>query len=283
MDKPKTEKELRRFILFNIGKPIKIEYAGDQGPGNTWQNFCGVPPNSRKGPDLGDIEIKSLVIRDENIKNSSDLTIGGKTPDWNILKKYKITKDTFYHPIDYHYFMKNGSLFFDKKLRYYVSPEKRTIDWYVVPDDFPPTEPSSKSLLKFKIIFSWRIEDIIEKIRKTSITLLEKNGKYPDGTITPIRSYLIDTYPTKILELLAEGGIRYEIRYYPKKNSILYKKIKDDVKKQITDENSIEFWSKVKSLFAEQNGGDWKDYGSGFRVKRKELNRLLDLASEILN
>ena len=283
MEYPKTEQELRDFIQQNIGKPIKIKYNGDQGPGNTWQDFCGIPPNSKKGPDLEDIELKSLVIKNNNIKNSSDLTIGGKTPDWNILKKYKITKDTFYHPIDYHYFTKNGSLFFDKKLRYYVSPEKRTIDWYMVPDDFPPTEPSSKSLLKFKMIFSWNIEDIIEKIKKMSVTLLEKNGVYPEGTITPIRSYLIDTYPIKMLQLLAEGAIRYEIRYYPKKNSHLLREIKEKVKKEIPDENSIEFWSKVKTLFSEQEGGEWKDYGSGFRVKRKELNRLLDLGSEIIN
>ncbi len=232
---------------------------------------------------MGDIEIKSLVIKNNNIKNSSDLTIGGKTPDWNILAEHDITKETFYHPIDYHYFTINDSLFFDKKLRYYVSPEKRTIDWYVVSDDFPPTEPSSKSILKFQNIFSWNIEEIIAKIRKMSLTLLEKNGEYPNGTITPIRSYLIDTYSTKILQLLAEGAIRYEIRYFPKRNKSLFTKIKKDVKQEIGDEHSIGFWSKVKSQFEQQNGGEWKDYGSGFRVKRKELNRLLDLASEILN
>jgi hypothetical protein len=93
-------------------------------------------------------------------------------------------------------------------------------------DDFMPTEPYSKAPAKIgKNVFSWKIEEIFGKIEKLSVTLVYKRGNYTTGTIMPIRSYLIDMYPEKVLDLLADEalGMKYDTDLFRNSNHYLKK------------------------------------------------------------
>jgi hypothetical protein len=130
-----------------------------------------------------------------------------------------MTESSFFQRKDYRYKCRGGSLFFTRRLRYVVSLDSRAIDWYVVPNDLPPTEPYSKAPAKMgKRAFSWRVEELFGKVQKLSVTLVEKKGTYPTGIMIPLRSYIVNMLQKKFIEVLHEGSIRYEVRRAPKKN-----------------------------------------------------------------
>lgn len=278
----KIEKEFQDVISSLLNTKIKINHPGDQGVGNTWQETLGVKISNKPKADWMEfIEIKCLTCKNHNLKNGSSLTLASKTPNWKLLNEFNITPTSFYNKIDYDYRQNGESLFFTKKLRYVVAPSSRSIDWYVVKLKYP-TEPYSKAPARSgDPIFSWKIEEIFGKIEKLSVTLVYKQGEYPTGYIVPLRSYIIDMTSEKILDLLADGSIRYEIRYGPTKESSLYEKIKKDGRKDFPSTDSFEFWNWVENEFKKQ-GGRLKDYGTGFRLNRKILNSLLDLKGEIV-
>jgi hypothetical protein len=93
------------------------------------------------------------------------------------------------------------------------------IVWSVLPKNFMPTEPYSKAPARAgKLAFTWAIPELFGKVRKLSVTLVEKNGEFPNGTFTPIRSYIINMIQEKFIELLYDGSIRFEIRQSHRKD-----------------------------------------------------------------
>lgn len=281
---PKTQTELEKKILSLIGKPIKIAFPGPQGIGNTWQKELGIMVNNRPVPDWHEIEIKALSYKDGNIKDGSSMSLGSKTPDWTILKRYDITESSFFHQVDYGYKYAEGSLFFTKRLRYVVSSHTHTIDWYVVSKDLLPTEPYSQAPAKRgKHVFSWRIEDVLGKVEKMSITLVKVEGQYPNGTITPIRSYIIEALPDKYFDLLSDGSVRYEVRRGIDGDKL--KKLWEEVKAEAIT-NFPDYPTKESVEWADKEfksrGGEWHDHGTGFRLNRPILNSLLTLKGELL-
>jgi len=242
----------------------------------------GIPIGSKSAPDWQDIEVKCLTF-ERNLKQGTDLTLVTRTPDWEKLRTFGITQASFFHQIDYSYIHRGRSLFFTRRLRYIVSRDSRSIDWYVVPEGFPPTEPYSKAPANVGThVFSWKIEELLGKIRRLSITLVKKKGNYPSGTITPARSYVVNMFQEKFTELLYEGSIRYELRRSPEKGfSILWNKTETEASKKYGGHPCRDSWEWADSEF-EKSGGKWHDHGTGFRLRRPVLNSLLALVDEIL-
>jgi hypothetical protein len=280
---PNFENELEKKIAKLLNKPIKIKFRGPQGIGNTWLNRLGIPMSSAAKPDWHGIEVKCLTFKDNNLKSGSDLTLCSKTPDWNELQKYGITQASFFHQVDYSYMYKGQSLFFTKRLRYNVSPDSRLIEWYIVPDDFPPTEPSSRAPTRTgTCIFSWKLDELLGKVKKLSVTLASMRGTYPKGTITPVRSYIIDLQSDQFLQLFLRGDIRYELRRTPKRRcKQIWIQAVRAARRRFFNHRSREFWEWADSEFIAK-GGKWHDHGTGFRLKRSVLNSLLNLEEEIL-
>jgi len=279
----KTQKDLKKKIASLLYKPIKIKYRGPQGIGNTWQKELGIMISNKPIPDWHGIEVKCLTCEDGNLKRGSDLTLVTKTPDWNLLKKFGITQASFFHQIDYSYLQKGRSLFFTGGLRYIVSPDSRLIDWYVVPRGFPPTEPYSRApSISGNHVFSWKIEDLLGKVSRLSVTIVKKDGDYPRGTITPLRSYIIDMYQDKFVKLLADGSIRYELRRTPAEGKeSIWMQVEKETQNKFPNHPSSDSWEWADTEFIKRRG-KWHDHGTGFRLSRSILNSLLSLAGEIL-
>jgi hypothetical protein len=279
----KNQRELEAKIGSLLDKPLRIRYKGPQGVGNTWQGALGIMIDNKPVPDYHGIEVKCLTCEGQNLKSGSDLTLTSKTPDWELLNRFGITESSFFHQIDYGYIQMGRCLFFNKRLRYVASTESRSIEWYLVPRDFLPTEPYSNAPKRSGThVFSWGIETLLKKINKLSLTIVKKNGEYPEGTITPIRSYIVDMYPDKILRLLADGSIRYEVRRAPAKGmDPLWKQVENEAKSKFDNHPSSNSWEWADERFAKR-GGKWHDHGTGFRLGRQVLNSLLDLEGEIL-
>lgn len=218
MSATKTEKQLRKKILSLIGQKIPIKFKGPQGIGNSWLLALGLRVDSKPIADWDGIEIKSLTF-EGSLKRGSDLTLFTKTPDWKTLAKFGITNQSFFNKTAYNYNYRGKALFFTKQLRYVVSKDSRTIVWYVLPKNFMPTEPYSKAPARAgKIAFTWNIPELFGKVQKLSITLVKKNGDYPNGTFMPVRSYIINMIQERFVELLYDGSIRYEVRRTQKKD-----------------------------------------------------------------
>ncbi len=294
---PQNRKQLEKHISLLLGKPMPVKYAGPSGVGNTWQEAVGVPINNKPEPDYHGIEVKSLVIEEGNIKGGSSLSLKSKTPDWEKLAARGITKSAFLHRIDYAYRQIDKALFFTKRLRYVVSPATRTIDWLVVSDELLPTEPYSRAPARSgELVDTWRVEDALSvKVENLSLTLLKLDGKYPNGTITPMRSFMIEALPDKYLNLLADGSIRYEVRRDVKTgHRPIWDKVAEDAAQKFNGfpefENLVgpDRDQMLRTAYQwaddefEKRKGQWHDHGTGFRLERSVLNTMLSLQGEVL-
>lgn len=140
------------------------------------------------------------------------------------------------------------------------------------------------------------MEDALSvKVENMSLTLLKLDGKYPNATITPMRSFMIEALPDKYLNLLSDGSIRYEVRRdIDKEYRPIWERVsaeaahkfkgfpefenltgteKDDMLRKAYQWADDEF---------ESRGGQWHDHGTGFRLERSVLNTMLTLQGEVL-